>query len=142
MGREYYPFLAPLGASYPGSPSILEAFLTGETALRVAQQGLEITKRQIVEVLQSIYGDRVTEPVDIIQHDFITNPYFYGDFSAELVGVTDQTYENMAAPAGRLYFSGEAATTQFTTAVQGAYFSGIEGASAILQDIREGKKDI
>ena len=81
LGREYYPRFSPLGASYPGNPPILEAFLTGETGLRVAQQDPEITKRQIVEILRRIYGDRVTEPVDITLHDFITSPFYYGNFA-------------------------------------------------------------
>ena len=113
-GREYYPLFAPLGALLPGKLPILEAFLTGETALRVAQQNIENSKRQIMEVLRRIYGDRVTEPVDIIRHDFITTPHFYGDVTSVPVGVNDQSYVNLAAPVGRLYFGGEATAVFFS----------------------------
>ena len=140
LGREYYPTLTPLGASYPGNPPILEAFLTGETALRVALQDPEITKQQIVDILRRIYGDRVTEPVDIILHDFATNPFFYGNLDVPLVGLTRQMIETIAAPAGRLYFSGSGTTTQFPSTIQGAYYSGLATANTILEDIREGKK--
>ena len=140
LGREYYPLFTPLGASYPGNPPILEAFLTGETSLRVALQDPEITKQQIVDILRRIYGDRVTEPVDIILHDFATNPYFYGNIDAPLVGANTQTVETMAAPVGRLYFSGSGTSLEFRSNLQGAYYSGLAAAKAILEDIREGKR--
>ena len=138
LGREYYPRFTPLGASYPGNPPILEAFLGGETAIRIAQQDPEITKQQIVEILRRIYGDRVTEPVDITLHDFITSPFYYGNFARPLVGVNDETIENIVAPAGRLYFSGEGTSSNFYATLQGGYFTGLQTASTILQDIREG----
>ena len=138
LGREYYPIIMPLGASYPGNPPILEFFLTGETSLRVALQDPEITKQQIVDILRRIYGDRVTEPVDIILHDFATNPFFYGNLDTPLVGVTSQTVETMAAPAGRLYFSGTGTARLFFSILQGAYYSGLATANSILEDIREG----
>ena len=140
LGREYYPAFSPIGASYPGNPPILEAFLTGETSQRVALQDPEITKQQIVDILRRIYGDRVTEPVDIFLHDYATNPYFYGNLDIALVGVTRQTFVNYAAPVGRLYFSGSGASAEFLSILQGAYYSGLDTANAILEDIREGER--
>ena len=140
LGREYYPTFAPLGASYPGNPAILEAFLSGETSLRVALQDPEITKQQIVDILRRIYGDRVTEPVEIILHDFATNPFFYGNLDIALVGANRRRIEDYAAPVGRLYFSGSGTTTQFPSTLQGAYYSGLAIATAIVEDIREGKR--
>ena len=43
-GREYYPAFTPWGDFLPNKPPILEAYLLGDTALRVAYQDLEITK--------------------------------------------------------------------------------------------------
>ena len=139
LGREYYPLISPLGASYPGNPPILETFLSGETALRVALQDPEITKQQIVDVLRRIYGDRVTEPVDILVHDFATNPFFYGNLDIPLVGANTQTYETIAAPLGRLYFSGSGTRTFLSANTVGAYYSGIATSNDILEEIREGK---
>ena len=135
-GREYFPFFQPIGASYPGNPPILEAFLSGETSLRVGLQDSAITKQQICEVLTRIYGDRVTEPLDIFQHDYASNPYFYGNLETQLVGVTRQTFADYAAPVGRLYFSGAGTHVTNTSNLQGAYYSGIDTANAILEDIR------
>ena len=141
-GREYYPLFSPLGALLPGKLPILQAFLTGETALRVAQQNIENSKRQIMESLHCIYGDRVTEPVDIIHDDFITNPHFYGHFTSTPVGVNDQSYVNLAAPLGRLYFSGEATAGPIHGIVQGGYFSGLATANTVIQDIQQGTDNI
>ena len=140
LGRDYYPVFSPIGASYPGNPPILEAYLSGETSLRVALQDPEITKQQIVDILRRIYGDQVTEPVDIFLHDYATNPYFYGNIDIPLVGVNRQTFVNYAAPVGRLYFSGSGTSAEFLAILQGAYYSGLDTANAILEDIREGER--
>ena len=140
LGREYYPLFSPIGESYPGNPPILQAWLSGEAALRVGLQNPEITKQQIVDILRRIYGDSVTEPVDIILHDFATNPFFYGNIDSPSVGVNRQTFEDYAAPVGRLYFSGSGTSAAFTSNLQGAYYSGLATATAILEDIREGER--
>ena len=90
------------------SPPILQAFLSGDAALRVAQQNLEITKEQIAEVMRNIYGDRASDPVDIIMHDFITNPYFLGNFGSATPGTLRDTFEDLNHPIGRLHLAGEA----------------------------------
>ena len=95
----------------------------------------------LVDILRRIYGDQVTEPVDIFLHDFATNPYFYGNIDVPLVGVNSQTFENFAAPVGRLYFSGSGTSAEFTSILQGAYYSGIDAANAILEDIHEGERN-
>ena len=140
LGRDYYPVFSPIGASYPGNPPILEAFLAGEAGLRVGLQDPEITKEQIVDILRRIYGDRVTEPVDIFVHDYATNPFFYGNIDIPLVGVSRETFEDFAAPVGRLYFSGSGTNAEFTSIVQGAYYAGLATATAILEEIREGER--
>ena len=140
LGREYFPVFWPIGASYPGNPPILEVLLSGETSLSVGLQDPKITQGQIVEILGRIYGDSVTEPVDIFQHDYATNPYFYGNLETSTVGVTRQTFAEYAAPVGRLYFSGAGTHVTNTSNLQGAYYSGIDTANAILEDMREGER--
>ena len=140
-GHEYYPiFNSQLSNIIPDSLPIIQVFITGKTALRIAQQDIEITKRQMVEVLRRMYGsDNVPEPVDITMHDFITNRYFFGDFSGFPVGVNKQTTKRVAAPVGRLYFTGEAINLRHRGVVHGAYIVGVDTANAILRDIEEGK---
>ena len=134
-GREYFPLFTPLGTHLPGRPNIIEAFVTGETALRVAQQDIELTKQQIAEVLRRMYGQRASDPTDIIMHDFITNRYFYGDFSTPIPGVGTRNYQTLNSPLGRLYFAGEVTSARHRSSVHGAYLSGADQANAVLREI-------
>ena len=133
-GREYFPIFTPLGTHLPGRPNIIEAFLTGETALRIAQQDIELTKLQIAEVLRRMYGQRAREPTDIIMHDFITNPYFYGDYRIAIPGVDMRNYRTLNSPLSRMYFAGEM-TARYHSSVHGSYLSGVDQANAVLRQI-------
>ena len=134
-GREYFPIFSPLGTHLPGRPNIIEAFVTGETALRVAQQDIELTKLQMAEVLRRMYGRRASEPTDIIMHDFITNPYFYGDYRVPIPGVDVRNCQTLNSPLGRLYFAGEMTSARYRSSVHGSYLSGIAQANAVTHEI-------
>ena len=134
-GREYYPLFQTWGNLFPHKPAILEAYLTGDTALRVAYQDLELTKQQIGEVMHNIYGDKASDPVDIIMHDFIVNPYFYGDFSSATPGVGTNTFEELNHPLGHLYLAGEAYIFGLHSTTHGALDHGSLVAERIVQEI-------
>ena len=134
-GREYYPIFTPWGDFLPNKPPILEAYLVGDTAVRVAYQDLEITKEQIAEVMRNIYGDKASDPVDIIMHDFIVNRYFYGDFSSATPGVGDNTFEELNHPSGQLYLAGEAYISGLHSSTHGALAHGVSVGERIMQEI-------
>ena len=135
-GREYYPFFVPWGDFFPHKPPVLQTFLTGDTALRVAYQDLEITKAQIAEVMRNIYRDKASDPVDIIMHDFIVNRYFYGDFSSATPGVLDNTFEELNHPIGQLYLAGEAYVIGLHSSTHGALIHGSSVAERIAKEIQ------
>lgn len=134
-GREHYPMFTPWGDYFPHKPAILEAFLTGDTALRVAHQDLEITKEQIAGVMRNIYGEKASDPVDIIMHDFIVNPYFYGDFSSATPGVSANTFQELNHPIGQLHLAGEAYTYLFHSTTHGALIHGSSVGERIAKEI-------
>ena len=134
-GREYYPVFTPWGDYLPNKPPILEAYLFGDIAVRVAYQDLEITKEQIAEVMRNIYGDKASDPVDIIMHDFIVNRYFYGDFSSATPGVGDNTFEELNHPSGQLYLAGEAYVSGIHSFAHGALVHGVSVGERIMQEI-------
>ena len=134
-GREYYPVFTPWGDFLPNKPPILEAYLSGDTALRVAYQDLEITKEQIAEVMRNIYGEKASDPVDIIMHDFIVNRYFFGDFSSATPGVSDNTFEELNHPIGQLYLAGEAYISTLHSSAHGALVHGTDVGERIMQEI-------
>ena len=139
-GREYYPVFTPRGEFLPNKPPILEAYmqyyyLFGDTALRVAHQNLEITKEQIAEVMRNIYGEKASDPVDIIMHDFIVNRYFFGDFSSATPGVSDYTFEELNHPIGQLYLAGEAYIPAIHSSAHDALVHGTQIGERIMQEI-------
>ena len=48
----------------------------------------------------------------------------------------EHLYKDLASPAGRLYFGGEAINERYNGYVHGAYFSGIDVANQILKNER------
>ena len=134
-GREYYPMFTPWGDFFPHKPPILEAYLTGDTALRVAHQDLEITKEQIAEVMRNMYGDKASDPVDIIMHDFIVNRHYFGALSSATPGVGTNTFEELNHPIGQLYLAGEAYISGLHSLAHGALVHGTNVAQRIAEEI-------
>ena len=134
-GREYYPVFSPWGSYLDSRAHILEAYLIGDEAWRVSRQDLEITKEQIAEVLRNIYGERASDPIDIIMGDFIVNPYFLGNLMTAIPGVTASTYKELDHPLGRLYFAGDANHPLHHSTVHGAMISGENTAKMILRNM-------
>ena len=87
---------------------------------------------EIVQVLRSIYGSNVTEPTAFLRYDWLTDPYTLGSYSNIPLGVTEQTFIDLAAPIGRAYFSGEATSSRYNGFVHGAYFAGRDSAEAVM----------
>ena len=135
-GHQYYSNFVPWGDFFPHKPPILETILFGDTALRIAAQDLEITKNQIAQVLRNIYGDRASDPVDIIMHDFITNRYFLGDFSTPLPGLGRNARDELSHPFGRLYLAGEAYLHSEPATANAGVVHGAQQAERIVQSIQ------
>ncbi len=133
-GREYYPFFAPWGADFPQRTHVLQAFVMGlDESKRIAYQDPEITRREIAEVMRDIYGDRASEPVDIVVNNFIANKYFFGNLLGVAVGVGRRQFDEMNTPCGNLFFSGEAISFDFHSLVHGALIHGRETAERIVK---------
>ena len=131
--RGYYPVFQPLQQFLPNRPNLILATLVEEIANNVTRQPLEETKAQLVAALRDIYGNNASENIlSIIVPDWDINPLFLGTYTNTPVGVTDETYRMLANPVGRLYFSGEATSRNGSGFLNGAYYSGIESANAVL----------
>ena len=132
--REYYPLFVPWGARFPQRTNVLEAIVSGQDeSKRIVNQNPEITRQEIAEVLRDIYGERASEPTDIIIADFIENPYFFGNIFSVNVGVGPKEFDEMNAPCGNMYFSGDALTQVFRSSLHGALLHGRETASRIAE---------
>ena len=134
--RGDYPVFQPIGKFFPSNPNIIFASLTGETAYRVAAQDRNVTRQELLNAFRSMYPNFRAELIDMFIPDWGSNPLYLGSYSNEKVGVTDQTYADLAAPLGHLYFSGEATSSKYSGFVHGAYFAGVNTANDIIDDMR------
>ena len=132
--RGNYPLFLPSGKYYPSKPNVLVAIITGQTAVRVAEQDLDITKQQILAALRTMYPNFNAELLDIYVPDWELNPLYRGSFSSFLVGLTEEKLDTIAAPIGRLYISGEGVSKNYNGYVHGAYFTGVDTAKAIIKN--------
>ena len=139
LNRGYYPLFQPLdslGGKFPAfaDSNIMIATLTDPMATTVSNQPESETKEDIMQVLREIYpNENFAYPEQFLVPNWKTNPLYYGSYSNCPVGVNDETYRNLIAPLGRLYFSGEALNKNYTGFVHGAYLEGIATATSILE---------
>ena len=134
--RGYFPTIQPLNI-YPGyrNANIVFLTVTDDIATRIVRQSKEETKAEVKQILQNVYGPSVPDPINIILPDWDINPLFLGAYSAIQVGNESSNstlFERLAAPVGRLYFSGEATNRNYGF-VHSGLFSGYDSADAVIK---------
>ena len=116
----------------PRNCNTLLVTLTEPMSRRVSGQPIEETRNQIVQHLREIYPSAgVPEPVDILVPTWAQDPLYRGAYSNVPPGPPVQAHERLAAPVGRLYFSGEATNSDSYGTVHGAFLAGVETARMI-----------
>ena len=129
--RGHFCIFQSLPQHFPGQPSILLATVTGRWAAAVYDQTSNATQSQIMQVLQKLYGSQIPDPVSITIPDWGVNPHFMGMYSDFPPGY-GHLRDDLVSPAGRLYFGGEATSSDYNGYLHGAYFSGIDVANQII----------
>ena len=130
--RGYIPLFLFENLFLPPGNNVLQIITTGEIADRLLLQPENDTINEILQVLHSIYGSNVTEPTAFLRSGWLTDPYTLGSYSNIPLGVTEQTFSDLAAPTGRAYFSGEATSLRYNGFVHGAYYAGRDSAEAVI----------
>lgn len=97
----------------------------------------KLTDQEIVNsamnVLKTMYGQDIPEPVRYQISRWYSDPYSYGSYSFMAVGATEKTREDLAQPVdGRIFFAGEATSDTSPATVRGAYETGIRAAQEII----------
>ena len=132
-----YPAFQPLdhyryNISLSNPVHIIVWSITDKQADILNSQPVEKTKREALEVLQEIYPEaQISEPEDILVTNWRDDPLYLGASINKPVGATDQMYEDLGAPVGRLFFSGEATHKDYNGLIYGAYYSGIKVGKAL-----------
>jgi polyamine oxidase len=110
---------------------------TQDLSYRVESMSDEEVKDEIMVVLRKMYGDDIPEPTDFTFPRWHTNPLFRGSYSNWPIGELDEHHANMKASLNnRVFFAGEAMSSEYFGFLQGAWFSGAKAATDIVKCIK------
>ena len=136
--RGHFCHFQSLAQDLTGHPSILMATVTGRWATAVYNQTVNVTKTQIMQILQKLYGSQIPDPISITVPDWGVNPLFMGMYSDFPPGY-EHLRKDLVSHTGRVYFGGEAASDDYSAFVHGAYFSGIDVAKQVIDSLKSEK---
>ena len=114
------------------SKPVLLALHGGEAALEVEKKDIETMKKEVFEVLKTIYP-KAQIPKEVIRSEWHKDEFTQGSYSYLPVGIEEIIYDMLAKPEGRVYFAWEHTSKDFPSTTHGAYLSGIRAAQEILE---------
>ncbi|KAK5988312.1 Polyamine oxidase 1 [Cladobotryum mycophilum] len=124
--RGYYPVWQSLSTEgFLPNSNIIFATVVADEAYRVEQQTDEETKAECLAVLREMFPNAtIPEPTAFTYERWTQVPWAYGSYSNWPAGTTLETHQNLRANVGRLWFAGEATSTEFFGLLHGAWFEG------------------
>ncbi|KAJ4973353.1 hypothetical protein NE237_006527 [Protea cynaroides] len=134
--RGYYTIWQQLEKEYPGA-HVLLVTVTDDESRRIEQQSDSETKAEVMEVLRNMFGNHIPEATDILVPRWWSNRFFKGTFSNWPIGVSRYEYDQIRAPVGRVYFTGEHTSENYNGYVHGAYLAGIDSANMMISCIKK-----
>lgn len=118
-------------AHYTDEP-ILLGFNAGTFARTVERWSDEQIVESAMNTLRNIYGNNIPSPLDYQITRWADDPFAWGAYSFLKPGTDSDTLDTLAAPVdGKLFFAGEATSSDYQATVHGAYLSGIRAAEEI-----------
>ncbi len=113
-----------------------EPILLGFNAATFARKVESWSDQQIVDsamtVLRSIFGANIPDPLDWQITRWADDPYAWGSYSYLTPGTSSKTLNILAKSVdSKLFFAGEATSSDYQATVHGAYLSGIRAAEEI-----------
>ncbi|KAL8713292.1 MAG: hypothetical protein Q9220_002491 [cf. Caloplaca sp. 1 TL-2023] len=124
--RGYYPVFQSLDGEgfLPGSGIIFVTVVQAQSYVVEAQDD-ETTKAEVLAVLRDMFGnDTVPDPIAFMYPRWSLEPWAYGSYSNWPPGTTLEMHQNLRANVGRLYFAGEATSTEYFGFLHGAWYEG------------------
>jgi len=113
--------------------AVLLGFNAADYARKTETWSDEAIVADAMNVLRTIYGQQIPEPQSWQVTRWGADPFARGAYSFNAVGVDIDTRLTLANSINhQLYFAGEAASRDYPATVHGAYLSGIEAATAII----------
>lgn len=131
--RGYYPLWQNLDSAgfLPGSGIFFVTVVTDQS-YPVEMQDDETTKAQIMVTLRQMFGaDNVPDPIAFMYPRWTSTPWAYGSYSNWPPAMTLEKHQNLRANTGRVWYAGEATSSEFYGFLHGAYFEGQKVGSTI-----------
>ena len=113
--------------------SSFSSFITGDESRRVEAQPADQTKAEIEEVLRTLYGASSPGADGILVSDWSRNPLTEGAYLNWPVDISDDCFEKLESRVGRVFFAGEATSSEYLGYVEGALESGNREANKIKE---------
>jgi monoamine oxidase len=111
---------------------ILVGFNAGRYSRKLEELSDEATIAAAMQVLRTIYGKAVPDPVEALVTRWNQDPFSAGAYSFLAKNASPDDYDALAQPIGdRLFFAGEATSRQYAATVHGALLSGWREADRI-----------
>ncbi|PIN08613.1 Spermine oxidase [Handroanthus impetiginosus] len=126
--------------AYPGS-NILVVTLTNGESKRIEAQSDQETMKEAMEVLRNMFGPEIPDATDILVPRWWNNRFQRGSYSNYPIYVNRQLVDDIKAPVGRIFFTGEHTSEKFSGYVHGGYLSGIDTSKALLEEMRTTEKE-
>ncbi|THG23198.1 hypothetical protein TEA_016708 [Camellia sinensis var. sinensis] len=132
----FRPPLPHMENAYPGS-NILVVTLTNGESKRVEAQSDHETLKEAMEVLRNMFGPDIPDATDILVPRWWNNRFQRGSYSNYPIYFNHQNFDNIKAPVGRIFFTGEHTSERFNGYVHGGYLAGIDTSKALLEEMME-----
>lgn len=88
-----------------------------------------------LDVLRDVWEDDVTEPVQVLETHWATDPFAYGAYAYPRGGGRPSQFETLAEPVEDLiFFCGEHTTFDYAGTTHGAYMSGLRAAEELIDE--------
>ncbi|XWS45751.1 hypothetical protein CRYUN_Cryun14cG0006300 [Craigia yunnanensis] len=137
--RGYYTFWQHMENAYPSS-NILVVTLTNGESKRVEAQSNEETLKEAMGVLRNMFGPDIPNATDILVPHWWNNRFQCGSYSNYPIISNNQVLNDIKAPVGRIFFTGEHTSERFNGYVHGGYLAGIDTSKAVLEEIRKDER--
>ncbi|KAK9015489.1 hypothetical protein V6N11_006594 [Hibiscus sabdariffa] len=134
--RGYYTFWQQMENAYPSS-NILVVTLTNGESKRVEAQPDEETLKEAMGVLRDMFGSEIPTATDILVPRWWNNRFQRGSYSNYPIISNNQVVNDIKAPVGRIFFTGEHTSERFNGYVHGGYLAGIDTSKALLEEMRK-----
>ncbi|AFM11509.1 flavin monoamine oxidase family protein [Turneriella parva] len=111
-----------------GSCGILVGFFDGPTAVRWSSDA-DGRRREVIRSVVAAFGAEGENPVDYVDHDWITDPFSEGCYvGLPAPGALTELGASLRAPHGRVHYAGTETASEWIGYIEGAIESGERAA--------------